>query len=74
MNESQKRLVEAIRSEFQRHRFDVFVDDPPSVAQGGKGVVVPGCAVCKIQLQTVERFVTHLSDKVLEAFEKQLNT
>jgi len=24
-----------------------FVDEPPSIAQGGRGVVVPGCPTCK---------------------------
>ena len=68
------KIAEAIRAEFHKHHFDVFVDQPPSVAQGGTGVVVPGCAVCKIQIQTVERFVSHLCEKVLETFEKELLT
>ena len=71
MDAVRTRIAEAIRAEFRKHRFDVFVDQPPSVAQGGKGVVVPGCAVCKIQIQTVERFVSHLCEKVLETFEKE---
>ena len=74
MDATRAKIAEAIRAEFQKHRFDTFVDEPPSVAQGGKGVVVPGCAVCKIQIQTVERFVSHLCEKVLETFEKELLT
>ena len=67
-----EKTVEAVRVEFQKHRFDTFVDEPPSVAQGGKGVVVPGCAVCKIQIQTVERFLSHVCEKVLEKVEDEL--
>ena len=71
MDAAHAKIAEAIRAEFHKHRFDVFVDHPPSVAQGGNGVVVPGCAVCKIQIQTVERFVSHLCEKVLETLEKE---
>jgi hypothetical protein len=30
-------LLAAIQKEIQRHDFSYFVDDPPSVAEGGKG-------------------------------------
>jgi len=33
-------LLSAIQKEIQRHDLSYFVDNPPSVAQGGKGVVV----------------------------------
>jgi hypothetical protein len=48
-----------------RHRFDTFVDNPPSVAQGGRGVVVPGCSVCRVRLQTVEQYIDHLTESVM---------
>ena len=67
-----RRIAEVVRAEFQKHRFETFVDEPPSVAQGGKGVVVPGCAVCKIQIHTVERFLSHVCEKVLATFENEL--
>ena len=35
-------LLAAIQKEIHRHDFSYFVDEPPSVAQGGKGVVVSG--------------------------------
>jgi hypothetical protein len=35
-------LLRAIQQEIHRHDFSHFVENPPSVAQGGKGVVVPG--------------------------------
>jgi hypothetical protein len=36
-------LYRALRTELQQHDFSNFVDEPPSVAQGGRGVVVTGC-------------------------------
>jgi len=70
MDVAHAKIGDGIRAEFHKHRFDTFVDEPPSVAHGGKGVVVPGCAVCKIQIQTVERFLSHVCEKVLETLEK----
>ncbi len=34
-------LLRALQQEIRRHDFNYFVDQPPSVAQGGRGVVVP---------------------------------
>jgi hypothetical protein len=53
------------QAELRRHSFDTFVDEPPSVAQGGKGVVVPGCPACKKRFNTTTRFVDHLVEDVL---------
>jgi hypothetical protein len=36
-------LLASIQKEIQHHDLSYFVDEPPSVAQGGKGVVVAGC-------------------------------
>jgi hypothetical protein len=36
-------LLHALQSEIRRHDFSTFVDGPPSVAQGGKRIVIPGC-------------------------------
>jgi hypothetical protein len=38
-------LLRAIQQEIHRHDFSHFVDNPPSVAQGGRGVVVPGLRI-----------------------------
>jgi hypothetical protein len=38
-----------------------FVDEPPSVAQGGRGVVVAGCPACRIRINTIPEFLEHLS-------------
>lgn len=60
-------LYAALRSEIHRHDFSTFVDDPPSVAQGGNGVVVPGCPACKKRFGTMPHFLDHLTDDVLPA-------
>ena len=38
---------------------------PPSVAEGGKGIVAPGCWPCRMKIQTVGQFVDHLVSDVL---------
>jgi hypothetical protein len=42
-----------------------FVDQPPSIAQGGKGVVVVGCRACRKKLYTVSQFIEHLTRDVI---------
>jgi hypothetical protein len=37
-------LFRALQQEIRRHDFNYFVHEPPSIAQGGRGVVVPGWA------------------------------
>ena len=68
--EERARLRAIVAAEFARHRWDTFVDEPPSIAQGGRGVVVPGCSTCKARLQTVNQFTDHLAVKVWEAVER----
>jgi hypothetical protein len=71
MNDAERaRLRTTVKAEFARHRWDTFVDEPPSMAQGGRGVVVPGCATCKARLQTINQFQDHLATKVCEAIER----
>jgi hypothetical protein len=41
------------------------VDDPPSVAQGGRGVVVVGCVACRVRLHTFNQFMRHVTREVL---------
>jgi len=50
-------LLRAIQQEIQRHDFSHFVENPPSVAEGGKGVVVPGCPACKKRINTMSQFL-----------------
>jgi hypothetical protein len=47
------------------HDFTNVVDEPPSIAAGGKGVVVTGCPTCKKRFQTTSQFIDHLTDDVL---------
>ncbi len=36
-------LLKEAQEEIMRHHWDTFVTEPLSIAEGGKGVVVPGC-------------------------------
>jgi hypothetical protein len=66
-------LLAAIQAEIQRHDFSHFVDEPPSVADGGKGVVVPGCPVCKIRINTTSQFLDHLANDAMPALLNRLS-
>lgn len=59
-----KRIISAVRREFQKHSWDTFVDEPPAISHGGKGVVVPGCPACKIRINTMNVFMEHVEEKV----------
>jgi hypothetical protein len=72
MDDAERARIQAIvKEEFAKHRWDTFVDEPPSMAQGGRGVVVPGCSICKARLQTVGQYTEHLAAKVWEAIERR---
>ena len=58
-------LLAAIQKEIHRHDFSYFVDEPPSVAQGGKGVIVAGCPACKKRINTMGQFLDHLTNDVM---------
>jgi hypothetical protein len=60
-------LLAALRTEIHKHDFSHFVDEPPSIAQGGRGVVVPGCPMCRKRFGTAPQFLDHLTDDVLPA-------
>ena len=47
------------------------MDDPPSVAQGGKGVIVTGCTACKKRTNTNAQYLEHLADDVLPVILRQ---
>jgi hypothetical protein len=66
-------LLLALQLEIQRHDLSTFVDDPPSVAQGGRGVVVPGCPCCRARFGTIGQFIDHLTKDVLPAFLDRLS-
>jgi hypothetical protein len=50
-------LLRALQTEIRRHTLDTFVENPPAMAQGGKGVVVPGCPTCRKRLFTMQNFM-----------------
>jgi len=58
-------LLAAIQKEIQRHDLSYFVDEPPSVAEGGKGVVVSGCPTCKKRINTMTQFLDHLTNDAM---------
>lgn len=66
-------LLRALQTEIHRHSFDTFVDTPPSVSQGGNGVVAPGCPACRKRLFTMANFMDHLADDVLPGLINKLS-
>jgi hypothetical protein len=58
-------LLAAIQKEIHRHDLSYFVDEPPSVAQGGSGVVVAGYPACKKGINTMDQFLDHLTQDVM---------
>ena len=58
-------LVAAIQREILRHEFSTFVDEPPVSSQGGKGVVVPGCSVCRRRANTITEFLAHIAQEAI---------
>jgi hypothetical protein len=66
-------LLLALQKEIQRHDLSTFVDEPPSVAQGGRGVVVPGCPACKKRFGTIGQFIDHLTNDVLPVILNKLS-
>jgi hypothetical protein len=66
-------LLAALRTELHRHDFSTFVYGEKTVAQGGNGVVVPGCPKCKKRFGTMPQFLDHLTDDVLPALLDRLS-
>ena len=60
-------LLAAIQREIHRHDLSHFVDEPPTMAQGGRGCVVPGCPACKKRLGTISQFLDHLANDAMPA-------
>jgi hypothetical protein len=55
-------LLAAIRHEIYRHDWSQFVDELPTIAQGGRGVVMPGCPTCRVRINTMGEFLDHLAN------------
>jgi hypothetical protein len=67
-------LLAALKKEIQRHNLSTSIDTPPSIAQGGHGVVVTGCPHCRKQFGTVAQFTDHLCNDVLPPLLDKLST
>jgi hypothetical protein len=50
-------LLRALQQEIRRHAFNYFIHEPPSIAQGGRGVVVPGCPASLKRINTMHQFL-----------------
>ncbi len=66
-------LLAAIQKEIRRHDLSYFVDEPPSVAQHGRGVVVSGCPACKKRINTMQQFLDHLAKDAMPALLDRLS-
>jgi hypothetical protein len=66
-------LLRGIQQEIRRHDFSHFVDEPPSVAQGGRGVVVAGCPACKKRINTMTKFLDHLAEDEMPTLIEKLS-
>jgi hypothetical protein len=66
-------LLKALQQEILRHDFSYFVDQPPSIAQGGKGVVVPGCPACMKRINTMNQFLRHLTEDAMPSLIEKLS-
>jgi len=58
-------IIQAAQIELQKHYYATFVDRPPSIAEGGRGVVRYGCYACRIGLNTHNQYLEHLTKDVL---------
>jgi hypothetical protein len=67
-------LLLALQSEIRRHDFSTFLTEKPSMANGGPGVVVPGCPACRKRINTMAQFLDHLADDVLPGLIDQLSS
>ena len=67
-------LLRALQAEIRRHDFSTFLTEEPSMADGGPGVVVPGCPACRKRLFTMANFMDHLADDVLRELISKLSS
>ena len=67
-----ERIIKISREEIGKHSLDTFVQNPPSIAAGGSGVVVSGCPNCKKKFQSINQFVQHLMDDVTPVIADQI--
>jgi hypothetical protein len=68
---NQVKILATAKAELQKHSLGTFVVNPPSVAEGGQGVVVTGCPACLKRFGTVNQLMRHLADDVLPVILRQ---
>ena len=49
------------------------MENPPSVAQGGRGVVVAGCATCNKGANTTTQFPEHIANEAIPRLIEKLS-
>jgi hypothetical protein len=54
-------LLGAAQYELMKHHWDVFCTEPLSIAEGGKGVIVPRCVACRKLLYTNNQYLSHFA-------------
>jgi len=59
-------LIAVVKAEMSRHRFDTYLDNSPAT-KDNRGIVVPGCTLCRVRLNTISQFVDHLTEQVERA-------
>jgi uncharacterized protein YfaQ (DUF2300 family) len=71
----QSKSSSAPQAEWMRNIWDTFVNHSPSIAQGGKGTMVPGCVACRKILYSDNQYLSHLALDVLpQILERILRT
>jgi hypothetical protein len=66
-------ILQAAQEELMTHHWDTFCTQPLSVAEGGKGVIVPGCVACRKLLYTNNQYLSHLALDVLPQIIERCN-
>jgi hypothetical protein len=64
-SDTKSELLETAQHELMKHHWDTFCTEPLSIAQGGKGVIVPGCVHCRKIIYTGNQYLSHLALDVL---------
>jgi hypothetical protein len=67
-------LLRALQAEIGRHDFSTFLDAEPNLANGGPGIVTPGCPACKKRINTMAQFIRHINEDVLPPLLDELST
>ena len=49
------------------------LDEPPVSSKGGKGVVVPGCSICRKRANTISDFLEHIAHDAIPPLIERLS-